>query len=624
MKKLAFFLIILALGLMSEKTLSTTQTEIELLRQAAELGYVAAQFQLGTAYYTGQGVPQDFQEAVKWYRKVAEQGFAVAQHNLGVAYSKGEGVPQNHEKAFGWYRKAAEQGDSSAQNNLGNMFRRGQGVPKDYVQAVKWYRKAAEQENAIAQYNLGVAYSRGEGVSQDDNEALKWYQQAASLGHAKAQRELDEIPTRLLAENRPTAEPLDTGAKKPAKTNDRVAENRPIEPPPIETIAQNQLLVLEPPKSLPNLVDKRPWAEPPKNQPVLESPKNLPNLADKRPWAEPAKNQPALEPPKTLPNLAENRPWVEPTHAPTPSALTEPVETEPAYTAYAEKLALSKYAIALNYARQEDKQFVNQLARYLKEKGYSVDSQGKVNLKIYRSQWDIRYYYERDSAEELREYIRDFMLNVDGGDNIQIRVRNFSFILSHKPIRKGRIELWILNPASAPKLIYQPETFSRLAEKRPTVETVEEYAPTSPALIEPAEIVEEYAPAPPTLIEAQEIPAYNATAKRALRKYRIALGYARRADRPLINRLARYLKNKGYTVDKIGQVKTNKIYKPQWDIRYYYDRDAANVLKEHLNEFMQNTGAGDNIKIRVKNFSFMLSGPNKIRKGRIEVWILNP
>ncbi|OQY55555.1 MAG: hypothetical protein DRR08_02820 [Candidatus Parabeggiatoa sp. nov. 2] len=558
MKKLV--LIILALGLMSEKTLSTTQTEIELLRQAAELGYVAAQFQLGTAYYTGQGVPQDFQEAVKWYRKVAEQGFAVAQHNLGVAYSKGEGVPQNYEKAFGWYRKAAEQGDSSAQNNLGNMFRRGQGVPKDYVEAVKWYRKAAEQENAIAQYNLGVAYSRGEGVSQDDNEALKWYQQAASLGHAKAQRELDqkEIPTRL-AENRPTAEPLNTGgAKKPPKTNDRVAENRPIEPPPIETIAQNKRV---------------------------------------------------LEPPKTLPNLAENRPWAEPAkrHAPTPSALTEPLETEPAYAVYTEKLALSKYTITLNYARQEDKQFVNQLARYLKEKGYTVDSKGKVNIKIYKPQWDIRYYYDRDSAEELREYIRDFMLNVDGGDDIKIRVRNFSFMLGHKQIRKGRIELWILNPASAKKLIYQPETFSRLAENRPTVE-----------------VVEEYAPAPPTLTEPQEIPAYDATTKRALRKHRIALGYARRGDRPLINRLARYLKNKGYTVDKIGQVKTNKIYKPQWDIRYYYDRNAANVLKEHLNEFMQNTGAGDNIKIRVKNFSFMLGGQNKIRKGRIEVWILNP
>jgi TPR repeat protein len=30
-------------------------------------------------YATGQGVPQDHVEAVKWYRKAAEQGYAKAQ-----------------------------------------------------------------------------------------------------------------------------------------------------------------------------------------------------------------------------------------------------------------------------------------------------------------------------------------------------------------------------------------------------------------------------------------------------------------------------------------------------------------------------------------------------------------
>ena len=31
----------------------------------------------------GQGVPQDYAEAVKWYRLAAEQGNADAQYNLG-------------------------------------------------------------------------------------------------------------------------------------------------------------------------------------------------------------------------------------------------------------------------------------------------------------------------------------------------------------------------------------------------------------------------------------------------------------------------------------------------------------------------------------------------------------
>jgi len=65
------------------------------------------------------------------------------------------------------------------------------------------------------------------------------------------------------------------------------------------------------------------------------------------------------------------------------------------------------------------------------------------------------------------------------------------------------------------------------------------------------------------------------------------------------------------------------IYKSQWDIRYYYDRQAANRLKAHTRAFLENIGK-ENTDIRVRDFSFMLKGPQKIRKGRLELWILNP
>ena len=39
----------------------------------------------------------------------------VAQHNLGNCYYKGDGVEQNYEEAVKWYRNAAKQGDSYAQ-----------------------------------------------------------------------------------------------------------------------------------------------------------------------------------------------------------------------------------------------------------------------------------------------------------------------------------------------------------------------------------------------------------------------------------------------------------------------------------------------------------------------------
>ena len=69
---------------------------------------VTNQYNLGVMYYNGQGVPQDYKEAMKWFRMAAEQGHADAQYNLGVIYSNGKGVPQDHKEAMKWLRMAAE------------------------------------------------------------------------------------------------------------------------------------------------------------------------------------------------------------------------------------------------------------------------------------------------------------------------------------------------------------------------------------------------------------------------------------------------------------------------------------------------------------------------------------
>ncbi len=80
---------------------------------------------------------------MKWFHKAADQGNAGAQNNLGLMYANGQGVPQDYAEAVRWYRKAAEQGYASAQTNLGVMYSKGQGVPQDYAQAHKWYNLAA-------------------------------------------------------------------------------------------------------------------------------------------------------------------------------------------------------------------------------------------------------------------------------------------------------------------------------------------------------------------------------------------------------------------------------------------------------------------------------------------------
>jgi TPR repeat protein len=50
----------------------------------------------------GEGVPEDKQEAVRWYTLAVQQGHAWSQCNLGVMYEYGQEVPENNKKQSGY------------------------------------------------------------------------------------------------------------------------------------------------------------------------------------------------------------------------------------------------------------------------------------------------------------------------------------------------------------------------------------------------------------------------------------------------------------------------------------------------------------------------------------------
>jgi TPR repeat protein len=60
-------------------------------------------------YDTGEGVAQDYAEAIKWYRLAAAQGYARAQANLGLMYLDGQGVAKNLNEAERLLRLATDQ-----------------------------------------------------------------------------------------------------------------------------------------------------------------------------------------------------------------------------------------------------------------------------------------------------------------------------------------------------------------------------------------------------------------------------------------------------------------------------------------------------------------------------------
>ncbi len=82
-------------------------SEVEQLRILAEQGDANAQWSLGTHYYSGQLVGQDYHKAHRWFRLAAEQGHGLAQRSLGTIYEHGLGVPQDYVAAYFWYSLGA-------------------------------------------------------------------------------------------------------------------------------------------------------------------------------------------------------------------------------------------------------------------------------------------------------------------------------------------------------------------------------------------------------------------------------------------------------------------------------------------------------------------------------------
>ena len=78
-------------------------------------------------------------QAFKWYKLSAEQNNSGGQFFLGQMFATGEGVAQNYKEAVKWFRLAAEQGRLAGQLALGKSYINGQGVTQDYIEGLKWY-----------------------------------------------------------------------------------------------------------------------------------------------------------------------------------------------------------------------------------------------------------------------------------------------------------------------------------------------------------------------------------------------------------------------------------------------------------------------------------------------------
>lgn len=75
----------------------------------AQAGDARRQCEMGNMAYSGDGMPQDSEQAVEWWKKAAEQGNYDAQLRLASAYRTGTGVDQNQRLANYWLEQAGSQ-----------------------------------------------------------------------------------------------------------------------------------------------------------------------------------------------------------------------------------------------------------------------------------------------------------------------------------------------------------------------------------------------------------------------------------------------------------------------------------------------------------------------------------
>lgn len=156
-----------------------TLSPSELINQA-KAGNQQAQFFLAKRYQKGQGIAQNYQQAINWYTTAAKQNIAPAQLNLAMMYIRGEGVQPNAQQARYWLEKAAKLGDNRASYTLAMLDEK----ERKLVDAYKWYDLAARDgmlsnevrtraQSKIGQLALNMS---SQDIANARNRADSWFQ----------------------------------------------------------------------------------------------------------------------------------------------------------------------------------------------------------------------------------------------------------------------------------------------------------------------------------------------------------------------------------------------------------------------------------------------------------------
>jgi TPR repeat protein len=202
-----------------------TDKGINLLSKAVRAKSLTARFNLGMAYYNGDGVVKNTLKASQWLRLAVRQNFSEAQYSLGLLLLEGddeiskntiEGIrllklaaKQNHQLAMEYLHKSGNSigiekqqsidliNSKTIQKNLpddksrldkARRFYTGVGVEQSYEMAYELFIPLAQGGNAEAARFVGLMRLSGKGIEKDLKLAKEWLSVAAQKGDKTALR----------------------------------------------------------------------------------------------------------------------------------------------------------------------------------------------------------------------------------------------------------------------------------------------------------------------------------------------------------------------------------------------------------------------------------------------------
>jgi TPR repeat protein len=152
-------------------------------RRAAEWGCPVASYRLGVCAKVGLTGEVDAREAFAWFIFAADHKHAAALYEVGQAYFWGNGVSCALEQAIAAWKGAAGAGHAWGQLQYALCCEQGRTGIVDINEAMRWMARAAEQNLAAAYFHVGRYYREGVGGPVDLVRARLWEHKIIDLAN---------------------------------------------------------------------------------------------------------------------------------------------------------------------------------------------------------------------------------------------------------------------------------------------------------------------------------------------------------------------------------------------------------------------------------------------------------